>query len=92
MEKRDIRRVIDHTGAFHTTPHETMRVFMQHFTGLFAPRRVEEKSIQVILSVIQPSPQWEGDAELQREITTEEIKTAVSGGGKHRAPGPDGIV
>jgi hypothetical protein len=80
-EKRDIRQMIEHTGALHTTPHEITWVFMRHFTGLSALRRVEEERMQAILGVIQPSPQWEGDAKLQREITIK-IMTALSSGGK----------
>jgi hypothetical protein len=53
-EQWEIREAIDHTGTLHTTPHEITRVFMQHFTGLLAPCRVEDETIHAILSVIQP--------------------------------------
>jgi hypothetical protein len=53
---------------------------------------VEEPSVLAILSAIKPASQGEGDTELRKEINLEEIKTALNMGGKHRAPGPDGIV
>jgi hypothetical protein len=47
-EQREINKVTDHMGVLHTTPQDITQVFVQHYTSLFASRRVEEVSIQEI--------------------------------------------
>jgi hypothetical protein len=90
-EQWDINQVTDHMSVLHRTPHEITQVFVQHYTSLFASRRVEEASIKVILCEDPTRPKEDVDIDLRRGITIEEIKAALSIGGKNRAPGPDGI-
>jgi hypothetical protein len=89
-EQREINQVIDHMDILHTTLHEIKRMYVQHFTRLFAIRWVEEVSIHAILRTSQQLPQ-RVDIDLWWEMTPEEIKVALSVGGKNWAPGPDGI-
>jgi hypothetical protein len=90
-EERTIPHVQNTGGTIRKSHKDILQVFIQHLQNKYEFINVDDSSIKVMLEVIHPPSQLTYADHLHRQISMDEIQSALRTGGKNKAPGSDGI-
>jgi hypothetical protein len=90
-EERVILKIRDARGVVQDDPTEVCNVFRRYLLEKYAHIPVCVDSLLVLEQIISQPADHPYDAFLNLPINQEELRAAITKGGKHKAPGPDGI-
>jgi hypothetical protein len=86
-----IGHIADVNGSENDTMHGIMRVFTQHMQLRFSAKTIDEESMHTIESIRGKTITKEQQQSLKAPITREELRRAIYGGSRNKAPGSDGV-
>ena len=90
-QRSHIDRIRDGEGIEHTTSREILKVFTDELGKKLEASQADRVAIQTSLGEVGGRIPPEENASLKLPITTEELRLAVMGGKRNKAPGLDGI-
>lgn len=91
-QDRTIHKIINNKGEILTNPKDINNQFLQFYKKLYATQNIDYDCMKGFLdNCTFPNLEEEELAQLNSEITIEEIKKAIASTKNNKAPGPDGI-
>jgi hypothetical protein len=90
-EQHVILHIRDVSGVVQDDPTDICNVFTQYMLENYAHIPVRVDILRVLEQIISQPADHPYDALLHLPVTQEELSAAITKGGKHKAPGPNGI-